>query len=354
MKRRDFLKAGIGGAFALWGLGAAMQEKTAMAAGREALPAGRKIDVHAHAILPSFVQGLKKLGIDAAAEEGYPLPAWSEEAHFEFMRQAQIDYTVLSPATPHIYNGDEKLSCEVAREINEETAALCRKYPDKFGFAAALPFPSSEGSIAEIRYAMDKLGALGVKVPSNAGGIYLGDARWEAVFAELNRRQALIILHPSPARELPRKGTVTGQVMALFEYPADTTRAVVNLLASGMLERYPKVRLVVPHCGSFLPYMKQRAKAMFAMLAGMQMMKPVDMEAGMKQLYYDLAGDPMPEAMDMLLKITDEGHLLYGSDFPYVPADALLGKKAALDDELANRQWLAKIYCQNSQELIFS
>lgn len=276
MKRRDFLKAGIGGAFALWGLGDAMQEKTAMAAGREALPAGRKIDVHAHAILPSFVQGLKKLGIDAAAEEGYPLPAWSEEAHLEFMRQAQIDYTVLSPATPHIYNGDEKLSCEVAREINEETAALCRKYPDKFGFVAALPFPSSEGSIAEIRYAMDKLGALGVKVPSNAGGIYLGDARWEAVFAELNRRQALIILHPSPARELPRKGTVTGQVMALFEYPADTTRAVVNLLASGMLERYPKVRLVVPHCGSFLPYMKQRAKAMFAMLAGMQMMKPVD------------------------------------------------------------------------------
>ena len=354
MKRRDFLKAGIGGAFALWGLGDAMQEKTAMAAGREALPAGRKIDVHAHAILPSFVQGLKKLGIDAAAEEGYPLPAWSEEAHLEFMRQAQIDYTVLSPATPHIYNGDEKLSCEVAREINEETAALCCKYPDKFGFAAALPFPSSEGSIAEIRYAMDKLGALGVKVPSNAGGIYLGDARWEAVFAELNRRQALIILHPSPARELPRKGTVTGQVMALFEYPADTTRAVVNLLASGMLERYPKVRLVVPHCGSFLPYMKQRAKAMFAMLAGMQMMKPVDMEAGMKQLYYDLAGDPMPEAMDMLLKITDEGHLLYGSDFPYVPAKALLGKKDALDNELANRQWLAKIYCQNSQELIFS
>ena len=173
MKRRDFLKAGIGGAFALWGLGA-MQEKMAMAASRETLPAGRKIDVHAHAILPSFVQGLKKLGIDAAAEEGYPLPAWSEEAHLEFMRQAQIDYTVLSPATPHIYNGDEKLSCEVAREINEETAALCRKYPDKFGFVAALPFPSSEGSIAEIRYAMDKLGALGVKVPSNAGGIYLG------------------------------------------------------------------------------------------------------------------------------------------------------------------------------------
>ena len=353
MKRRDFLKAGIGGAFALWGLAGAVQKERAWAAkGRESLPRGRKIDIHAHAILPSFVQGLKKLGIDAAAEEGYPLPAWSEEAHLDFMRQAHIDYTVLSPATPHIYNGDERLSCEVAREINEETAALCRKYPEKFGFVAALPFPSIEGSLAEISYAMDKLGALGVKVPSNAGGIYLGDARWEKIFAELNRRKALVILHPSPARELPRKGTVTGQVMALFEYPADTTRAVVNLLASGMLERYPHIRLVVPHCGSFLPYMKQRAKAMFAMLAGMQMMQPVDMEAGMKQLYYDLAGDPLPEAMDMLLKITDVSHLLYGSDFPYVPAKVLLGKKTGLDEELAQREWLAKIYCQNSQELI--
>ena len=353
MKRRDFLKAGIGGAFALWGLAGAVQKERAWAAkGRESLPRGRKIDIHAHAILPSFVQGLKKLGIDAAAEEGYPLPSWSEEAHLDFMRQAHIDYTVLSPATPHIYNGDERLSCEVAREINEETAALCRKYPEKFGFVAALPFPSIEGSIAEISYAMDKLGALGVKVPSNAGGIYLGDVRWEKIFAELNRRKALVILHPSPARELPRKGTVTGQVMALFEYPADTTRAVVNLLASGMLERYPQVRLVVPHCGSFLPYMKQRAKAMFAMLAGMQMMQPVDMEAGMQQLYYDLAGDPLPEAMDMLLKITDVSHLLYGSDFPYVPAKVLLGKKTGLDEELAQREWLDKIYCQNSQELI--
>ena len=354
MKRRDFLKAGVGGALALWGLAEKVQEQTVLAAaGREQMPAGRKIDIHAHAILPCFVQGLKKLGIDPAAEEGYPLPSWSEEAHLEFMRQANIDFTVLSPATPHIYNGDEKLSCEVAREINEETAALCRKYPDKFGFVAALPFPSIAGSLAEISYAMDKLGALGVKVPSNAGGIYLGDARWEKIFAELNRRKALVITHPSPARELPRKGTVTGQVMALFEYPADTTRAMINLLASGMLERYPQVRLVVPHCGSFLPYMKQRAKAMFAMLAGMKMMQPVDMEAGMKQLYYDLAGDPLPEAMDMLLKITDESHLLYGSDFPYVPAKVLLGKKNGLDDELASRHWLAKVYCQNSQELIF-
>ena len=354
MKRRDFLKAGLIGTLALWGL-KGMEEAQAVRAapGVVALPPGRKVDIHAHAILPSFIRGLEKLGIDPAREEGYPLPKWSEEAHLAFMAEAGLDYTVLSPATPHIYNGDERLACQVAREINEETAALCHKYPDKFGFVAALPFPSREGSLSELAYAIDRLGALGVKVPSNARGIYLGDKRWEAIFRELNRRRALVILHPSPAQELPREGTVTGKVMALFEYPADTTRAMVNLLASGMLSRYPQVRLVVPHCGSFLPYMKQRSKAMFAMLAGMGMMEKVDMEGSMGSLYYDLAGDPLPEAMDMLLKITETSHLLYGSDYPYVPAKVLLGKKQGLDRELARRGWLEKIYCQNSQELVF-
>ena len=110
-----------------------------------------------------------------------------------------------------------------------------------------------------------------------------------------------------------------------------------------------KRRDFVPHCGSFLPYMKQRAKAMFA---GMKMMEPVDMEKSMGNLYFDLAGDPMPDALDMLLKITDQEHILYGSDYPYVPAPVLLQKKAALDRELAQREWLEQIYCQNSQKSI--
>ncbi|MBQ7498559.1 MAG: amidohydrolase family protein [Selenomonas sp.] len=353
MKRRDFLKVGALSALALLGIGEVWRsEAYGASAGAVKLPSGRKIDIHAHAMLPAYIEGLKKLGIDPLAEEGFPLPQWSAEAHLAFMAEAGIDYTVLSLATPHIYNGDEKLTCEVARQINEETAALCRQYPDKFGFVATVPFPSIDGSLQEIAYAMEKLGALGVKVPSNARGIYLGDERWEEIFAELNRRRALTIIHPSPAPQLPRQGTVTGEVMALYEYPADTTRAMVNLLASGMLARYPQVRVVVPHCGSFLPYMKQRAKAMFQMLAGMKMMESVDMEQSIGSLYFDLAGDPTPDALPMLLQITDQAHILYGSDYPYVPARALLGKKTALDQELARRGWLEQVYCQNSQRLI--
>ena len=314
----------------------------------------RKIDFHAHAILPSYVEGLKRLGIDAQAEEGFPLPQWSVDAHLKFMADAGIDFTVLSMATPHIFNGaqNEKLSCELARKINEDFAEICRRYPDEFGFVAALPMPGVEGSIEEIKFATEKLGALGVKVASNSDGVYLGDERLDPIFAELNARKSLVIIHPSPARVLPREGVVTGKVMALFEYPADTTRAVLNLLSNGTPEKFPQIKFVVPHCGSFLPYMKQRAGAMFRMLAAMNLMPPVDISAGMKNLFFDLAGDPMPEQMDLLLKITDEEHLIYGSDYPYVPAPVWLKKKEFLDAELAKRNWTRKIYIDNSKKLL--
>lgn len=313
----------------------------------------RRVDFHAHAILPSYVEGLERLGIDAAAEEGFPLPKWSAESHLKFMGDAGIDFTVLSMATPHIYNGDanKKIAREVARAINEEFAEICRRYPTKFGFAAALPIPDVDGSIEEIRHAFDNLGAIGVKVASNSDGVYLGDERLDDVFAKLNSRGALIILHPSPARKLPREGVVTGKVMALYEYPADTTRAVLNLMATGTLEKFPRLKLIVPHCGSFLPYMKQRAAAMFQMLASMGMMPPVDISA-LGNLYFDLAGDPVPEELDILLKISDASHLLYGSDYPYVPAAILLRKKQALDAELSRRGWASQIYTANATTLL--
>ena len=347
MNRREFLKLTFAGV-------------TAMAFGNfevsnaEKFLSGKKVDFHAHAILPSYVEGLKRLGIDAQAEEGFPLPKWSVDEHLKFMDDAGIDFTVLSMATPHIYNGadKEKISCEVAREINLEFASICRHYPDKFGFVATLPMPSVEGSIAEIKFAMEQLGALGVKVASNSDGVYLGDERLDPIFAELNSRKALVILHPSPAKKLPREGVVTGKVMAMYEYPADTTRAVLNLLSNGTLKKFPSLKFVVPHCGSFLPYMKQRAGAMFQMLSAMKIMDAVDVAAGLKNLYFDLAGDPMPEQMEMLLKISDVDHLIYGSDYPYVPAQVWLKKKSALDAELVNRRWTEKFYIENAKKIL--
>jgi len=306
----------------------------------------RKIDFHAHAILPGYVDALKSLKIDAEAEEGFPLPKWNVESHLEFMNAAKTDFTVLSMATPHISDKS------AAREINFEFSELCRRFPTKFGFAATLPLPKIEESIEEFHFATEKLGALGVKVASNSDGVYLGDEKLDPIFAELNKSGAIVIIHPSPARLLPREGVVTGKVMALFEYPADTTRAVLNMLANGTLEKFPRLKVVIPHCGSFLPYMKQRAGAMFQMLASMNLMEPVNFDASIKKLFFDTAGDPMPEQFDILLKIARPDQIIFGTDYPYVPAQVVLGRKKLFDAELARRGLTEKIYVENAKILL--
>ncbi|MBR4569674.1 MAG: amidohydrolase family protein, partial [Candidatus Riflebacteria bacterium] len=120
-----------------------------------------------HPVTQEFRDGIKTLKIDVIKEDGFPMPEWSVEAHKEFMAEAKIDYTVLSPATPHVYNGDNKKAREVARKVNQSIAKICRENPDSFVFVACVPLPDVKGAIEETKYAMDKLGAVGVKLSTN-------------------------------------------------------------------------------------------------------------------------------------------------------------------------------------------
>ena len=114
------------------------------------------------------------------------------------------------------------------------------------------------------------------------------------------------------------------------------------MLANGTLEKFPRLKIVVPHCGSFLPYMKQRAGAMFQMLAAMNLMEPVDFAASVGKLFFDTAGDPMPEQFDMLLKITSLDKIIFGTDYPYVPAPVVLRKKKFSTTNLRDADLLIK------------
>ena len=336
MNRREFLKLGL--ILTVGGLN--------LNAHAENLSPKLKIDFHAHAITPAYVNALKNLGIDAAKVEGFPLPKWSVEEHLQFMSDAGIDFTILSPATPHISDASE------VRKINEDFAEICKTHPNRFGFVATLPFPNVKSSIEEFFYATENFGALGVKVASNSDGIYLGDEKLDEIFAALNEKSALVIIHPSPAQFLPRKGVITGKVMALFEYPVDTTRAILNMLANNFFEKFPRLKVVVPHCGSFLPYMNRRACAMFQMLASMNLMEPINFDSAIKKLFFDTAGDPMPEQFDILLKIASLDQIIFGTDYPYVPAQVILRKKKFFDEELAKRGLIDKIYVDNARILL--
>lgn len=311
---------------------------------------GGTVDFHAHPVTESFRKAMNDLEINVIEDDGFPLPAWSKEAHLEFMNKAGIEHTVLSIPTPHIYNGDAEKAYKAAREINTEISEIC-KGNERFSFVCGLPVPCVEGAKEELNFAMDHLGALGAKLPTNAYGTYLGDKSLDPLMEELNKRKALVIIHPCRARLRPAN-CITGTVAAIYEYPSDTTRAVLNMMANKIMTRYPDIKWVVPHCGSFLPYMLQRFTGVSGILAGMGMMEQINAKAEFEKLYFDIAGDPEPVGLDMLRMVTDDSHIVFGSDFPHSPAKVIEMKKKHFDENAGYDDVRNMIYVKNALKLL--
>ncbi|MFC2662720.1 MAG: amidohydrolase family protein [Eubacterium sp.] len=309
------------------------------------------VDFHTHPVTDGFRAAVHSLGIDPIEEDGFPLPQWSVEDQLSFMDEAGIDFSVLTAPVPHLYNGDVEKAEAAAHAVNDEIAGIVKKYPDSFAFAGCVPLPDVDGAIAETRYAMDELGAVGMKVATNMGGIYLGDSLFDPLIEEWDRRGALVIIHPCRARRRP-ENVITGTVAAIYEYPADTTRAVLNMIANRIMTRFPNIRWLVPHCGAFLPYMLQRFKGVSGILASKGMMDTVDADEEFSWLYFDIAGDPEPAQLQMLRMTVDDGHIVYGSDFPHSPAKVVLAKKKHFDENRDYDGIRERIYSENAGRLL--
>jgi predicted TIM-barrel fold metal-dependent hydrolase len=213
------------------------------------------IDVHSHFVTDSYVRQATAAGHQHPdGMDGWP--TWSAEEHLALMDRHGIATAMLSMSSPGVHFGDDDAARRLAREVNEDAAAVVTAHPDRFGFFASLPLPDVDGALAEIRYALDDLGADGVVLLSNFRGTYLGSPDLEPVLAELDRRRAVVFLHPtSPAGW---EWSALGKPRPMIEYIFDTTRTVTDLLTSGALEHHPNMTVVVPHCGGALPVLADR------------------------------------------------------------------------------------------------
>ena len=299
---------------------------------------GQTVDVHTHIIIPEYVEMLKAHG--AELEETFPLPAWDAGRHIAFMDSAGIRTAVLTMPAPQPYYGDAEESAECIRRVNEVSAKVKQDYPGRFRFCAALPLPDVDAAIREAIYVLDTLGADGVKLATNSRGQYLGDEALDPLMEVLNERHAVIIIHPHRSTPYPERIIATTP-LAMYEYPAETTRAVVNMLSRNVLVRYPNLKVIVPHCGSFLPLALPRMKSILPAMVAQGYMQPIDWEANLSRLYFDLAGNPTVEVLHSLLTITTPSHILYGSDYPYLPDAALKANLQKLKQTLASDEELA-------------
>lgn len=297
------------------------------------------VDVHTHIIIPEYVEVLKAHG--AELEETFPLPAWDAERHIAFMDSASIRTAVLTMPAPQPYYDDTEESAKCIRRVNEVSAKVKQQYPGRFKFCAALPLPDVDAAIREAIYALDTLGADGVKLATNSRGQYLGDKELDPLMEVLNERHAVIIIHPHRPTPYPERIIATTP-LAMYEYPAETTRAVVNMLSRNVLVRYPNLKVVVSHCGSFLPLALPRMKSILPAMVEQGYMQPINWEGNLSRLYFDLAGNPTVDVLHSLLTLTTPDHILYGSDYPYLPDVVLKSNLQRLKQTLASDKELAR------------
>ena len=284
------------------------------------------MDVHSHIITPEFVSALENEG--RLMDEGFPLPKYDVERHLGWMDEAGVQTSVLTLAAP------QPTSPKIVRQTNESAARIKREHPGRFLFCAALPLPDVGKAIEEAKYALDVLKADGIKLATNVNGQYLGAPELDTLFSVLNERNAVVILHPH--RPEPVNREVMAQTpLAMQEYLAETTRAVANMISRNILARYPNLKVIVPHCGAYLPLAIPRMKSLTPVMQANKMVGEIDYDANLRALYYDLAGAHSPETIRILLSITTPDHLLYGSDYPYVAPQVLTQSLARMKQYLS-------------------
>ena len=278
------------------------------------------IDTHHHVIPPGYAAWLSAKGWQL------PVPTWSPDAALAAMDRHGVDMAIVSLSTPGLFRASLDEARRLARQFNQFCADVARARPDRFGFFATLTLPDVEGASTEAVYALDELGADGVVVLSNARGSYLGEEEFAPVFAELDRRGAVIFVHPT----FPHEGgppVEVGHPRNDAELLVDTTRTAISLVTSGFLDRFTRIRVVLSHGGGFLPYMSHRIAPMCV--------PSHDYNAGiasLRRFYFDLALSSSSAALPTLLAFASEDRLLYGSDWPFAAPETIAHFRCEFDN----------------------
>jgi 6-methylsalicylate decarboxylase len=294
----------------------------------------RTVDLHHH-VIPDFYW--EASNEDGNAAGGINPPRWSLEGAIAYLDAAEIDVAVPSISTPGVHFGDDAAAQKLARQVNEYLAGLKHDRPDRFGGLAVLPLPDVDGSLQQIEYALDVLDLDGVSMFTNAGGSYLGDSRFDPIFTELNRRAALVFVHPTASPD-PIAHTL-GLPDTLLDYPVDTSRAIAKLHYSNTFARTPDIRYQFVHAGGTIPFLAER----FAIVDDMNVI-PGAHERGafadvLPRLYWDTASAFSDPIIHMLRSVTGLGNVVFGTDYPY-PSDSIsigglrqLQSTSELDDD---------------------
>jgi predicted TIM-barrel fold metal-dependent hydrolase len=306
--RREFL-AGLGALGAVAVLPDALTQAQSPTA-----VSGRpyRIDVHHHFSAPGFIAAIR-----ARKTNQRPLEEWTASKSVEDMDKSGVATAMISTSEPSVWFGDNEAARKLARECNELGARLMVDHPGRFGMFSTVPLPDVDGCLREIEYSQDTLKADGVCLMTSYQGKYPGDPAFEPVMSELNRRKAVVFLHPVKAECC--KDLQPELAPALIELGTETTRAIASVIFDGTASRYPDIRFIFSHGGGTMPYLMTRFDSL-ATRPDIAKRLPNGLLYEVRKLYYDTANLYGPYPWPTLTKLVPMQHILFGTDFPFSSA----------------------------------
>ncbi len=275
------------------------------------------IDVHHHILPPAYLAEAREQVLAQVQNILPPAVAnWTPQKSLEEMDRLGISTSIVSISSPGIWFGNQQAGRSLARKCNEYAAELGRNHPGRFGSFASIPLPDAEGSLKEIAYALDVLKADGICLLSSYGDKWLGDPAYAAVLDELNRRRAIVYVHPTApncCRDL-----MSYIPQPLTEFPHDTTRTITSLLYTGSFGRLTDIRFIFSHAGGTMPMLAGRI-AQLGKRKDLAAKVPNGVEYELKRLYYEIANSANKSAMSALMNLVPTSQIMFGSDNPFVP-----------------------------------
>ncbi|HWH51382.1 MAG TPA: amidohydrolase family protein [Gemmatimonadaceae bacterium] len=287
------------------------------------------IDVHNHYYPPAYLDALQagdstvELTIDAEGNPCLHYPgdfnvAVRGHRDIEFrqkeLEREGVDTQVITFTTPGTHVEPPERAVRFARLVNDAFATVVRERSPRFASLATLPLCDPAGSVAELTRAMTTLGMPGAMVFSNVNGVALADARFEPLWAEANRLNAIIHIHPTDPVGV--EAMTDYWLMPLVGFLMDTTLAAAKLVFSGVPERYPNIKWVLSHLGGAIPYLCERLDRGWEAFADCRADIKRRPSEYLRNFYYDTVNfDPM--AVRLAVDFAGADHVLAASDYPH-------------------------------------
>jgi predicted TIM-barrel fold metal-dependent hydrolase len=313
------------------------------------------VDVHHHFIPPFWFEEvtnhISRQGGGRIVPNWY---GWTEQRALDRMDETGVATAMVSISAPGVWFGDVAQGRRLSRETSLYAAQMRQRHPQRFGFFAALPLPDIEGSLREIEYAFDQLNADGVVLMTSYGDRWLGDPSFDAVMEELDRRAAVVYVHPGSPACCSRLMSYVPPF--LTEFTQDTNRTITSLLFSGQLARRRRIRFIFSHAGGTIPMLAGRIAQLSTSVPQLAAAAPDGVEAELRRLFYEVANSANRPAMAALLSLVPATQVMFGSDFPLVPIEATQAKLPGLglssDDLVAiSRGTARRLFSETRQNL---